>query len=255
MIIFREFSLFMKTIHKIFIQSYVLVLSLLIASCATRGPVIPLSGGGVYHTVEPGQTLWRISQAYRVDMKTLMAVNKIVDPSKLEKGQKLYIPGARGFVQVTPVSRWTHIVIHHSATFGGNADIFDKQHRQRGFWNGLGYHFVIDNGSNARRDGQVEIGHRWSKQMDGAHCNAMNMNQVGIGICLVGNFDEQFPSSSQFHSLTTLVKQLRRQFNIPVQNIIRHNQVTGKVTDCPGLKFPWEEFKGNLVIEKNLPRT
>ncbi len=234
---------------KLIIRSSIIVLALFIASCATRGPVSPGLRGGVYHTVEPGQTLWRICQTYRVDMKEVMSLNKIVDPAKIEKGQKIFIPRTQQFRKVQPTTRWTHIVIHHSATFAGNAEVFDKQHRQRGFWNGLGYHFVIDNGTNNRRDGQVEIGHRWTRQMDGAHCNAMNMNKVGIGICLVGNFDEESVSSSQFNSLTTLVTQLRRQFNIPMENIIRHNQVTGKATDCPGHNFPWEEFKQRINIE------
>ncbi|MBI4970765.1 MAG: N-acetylmuramoyl-L-alanine amidase [Candidatus Omnitrophica bacterium] len=197
--------------------------------------------------------MWRICQAYHVDMKEVMAVNKITDATKIEKGQKIFIPRANQFVQVRPTTRWTHIVVHHSATFAGNAEIFDKQHHQRGFWNGLGYHFVIDNGTNGRRDGQVEVGHRWTRQMDGAHCNAMNMNKVGIGICLVGNFDEDQPSQAQFQALTSLVSQLKRQFGVPEENILRHNMVTGKATDCPGLRFPWQTFKQQVVVATNQP--
>lgn len=236
---------------KLLFRSSILILSLLIASCATRAPIGPGLRGGVYHTVEPGQNLWRICQAYRVDMKEVMALNKITDATKIEKGQKIFIPRTNKFVQVRPNTRWTHIIVHHSATFAGNAEIFDKQHHQRGFWNGLGYHFVIDNGTNNRRDGQVEIGHRWTRQMDGAHCNAMNMNKVGIGVCLVGNFDEDSPSPAQFQALTALVAQLKRQFNIPTENILRHNMVTGKATDCPGNRFPWETFKEKVAIATN----
>lgn len=243
----------MRTFTQILLRVSIVVLGLMIASCATRGPINPAMRNGIYHTVEPGQNLWRICQAYRVDMKQVMVLNKITDPTKIEKGQKIFIPKAVQFVQVQPNTRWTHIVIHHSATFAGNADIFDKQHRQRGFWNGLGYHFVIDNGSDGKRDGQVEIGPRWTKQMDGAHCNAMNMNKVGIGICLVGNFDEDMPSQAQFNALTSLVSQLRRQFNVPVENILRHNMVTGKATDCPGLKFPWGEFKQRVTFDVGSP--
>jgi len=223
---------------------FIVMVSFLLASCATSGPID--SGKGIYHTVDKGQNLWRISQSYRIDIERLMKVNRIVDASKIEVGQKIFIPGAEQFINVEPAPRWTHIVIHHSATFKGNADIFDKQHRKRGFWNGLGYHFVIGNGSSRRRDGQLEIGHRWVKQMDGAHCNAMNMNKVGIGICLVGNFDEQIPSSSQLSALSTLVSQLQRQFNIASENIIKHNQVVGKNTDCPGHQFPWQQFKNGV---------
>ena len=48
---------------------------------------------------------------------------------------------------------WRYIVIHHSATASGNAAEFDREHRARG-WDGLGYHFVIDNGVGGP-DGRV----------------------------------------------------------------------------------------------------
>ncbi len=48
----------------------------------------------------------------------------------------------------------------------------DAIHRKRGFDRGLGYDFVIDNGTNTRVDGQIEASPRWIKQMEGAHCDA-----------------------------------------------------------------------------------
>lgn len=58
---------------------------LVIASCAAPG---------IYHVVEPGQTLYRIARAYGVDEAQLAKVNKVSDPTRLEAGQRLYIPGA-----------------------------------------------------------------------------------------------------------------------------------------------------------------
>ncbi|MFQ5589758.1 MAG: peptidoglycan-binding protein, partial [Phycisphaerae bacterium] len=52
--------------------------------------------------------------------------------------------------------RWTTIVIHHSATETGGASLFDRFHRKRG-WDGLGYHFVIGNGTDTP-DGLIEVG-------------------------------------------------------------------------------------------------
>lgn len=51
-------------------------------------------GGGVYHTVKPGQNLYRISRAYDVDKDYLARVNGISDPSMIKAGTRLYIPGA-----------------------------------------------------------------------------------------------------------------------------------------------------------------
>ncbi|MFH1783881.1 MAG: M23 family metallopeptidase [bacterium] len=49
---------------------------------------------GVYHVVKKGQTLWSISQAYRVDMKKIVKANGLYDASVIKVGQRLFIPGA-----------------------------------------------------------------------------------------------------------------------------------------------------------------
>jgi len=58
---------------------------------------------GVYHVVEPGQTLYRIAKTYAVDEAQLAKVNGITDPKRLEAGQRLYIPGATQTRPVPPV--------------------------------------------------------------------------------------------------------------------------------------------------------
>jgi lipoprotein NlpD len=49
---------------------------------------------GTYHTIGKGQTLWRISQAYGVELQDLAELNNILDPTKVKTGQKIFIPGA-----------------------------------------------------------------------------------------------------------------------------------------------------------------
>lgn len=49
---------------------------------------------GVYHVVEKHQTLYRICKTYRVDMKEVASLNNIADPSRIQTGQKIFIPGA-----------------------------------------------------------------------------------------------------------------------------------------------------------------
>ena len=57
--------------------------------------------GGVYHTVTPGVTLYRISQAYRISIAKLMEANKLPSPA-VRVGQKLFIPGAKAVLKVEP---------------------------------------------------------------------------------------------------------------------------------------------------------
>lgn len=48
---------------------------------------------GIYHTVKPGQTLYRIAKTYNIEEQRLARLNNIKDPKKLRANQKVYIPG------------------------------------------------------------------------------------------------------------------------------------------------------------------
>lgn len=141
--------------------------------------------------------------------------------------------------------RWKYIVIHHSETDKGNADTFDDAHRRRGYTYGLAYHFVICNGTSGRKDGQIEVGARWKKQMDGAHCRGTG-NKVGIGICLVGNFHKTKPTKKQLDSLLLMVNHLQAKYDIPVKNVKGHGEMPGAHTDCPGKNFRMKDFRKKL---------
>ena len=145
--------------------------------------------------------------------------------------------------------RWTAIIIHHSATAKGNMAVFDKEHRETMHWEGIGYDFVIGNGTGSG-DGQVEVTFRWTQQKVGAHVGATPgnwANEQGIGICLVGDFNRTSPSRRQMQSLTRLVSFLQKRYNIPSSRIYGHGTTAGaKATDCPGRNFPMARFKANL---------
>lgn len=227
--------------------------TLLISGCATKAPTMMPFGAPLYHTIAPGETLWGISKQYGVSVDHLMKANNIADASRIGSGMRIMIPkfGLKAKKKdAQPVStpgNWKYIVIHHSATPEGNAEIFDHDHRQRGFWNGLGYHFVICNGTTRRRDGEIQVGDRWVKQINGAHCNVGNMNEVGIGICLVGDFENgQRVTLRQMDSLISLVRSLQKSYDIPSDHVLRHSDVK-HTTECPGRNFPWRELQHSII--------
>ena len=238
------------------------LIPLILFGCSTSGPSylpsaaivpsvsVPISiPQDLYHQIGPMETLWRISKTYGVDMQAIVDANHLKDPTSISVGQKLLIPQAaqvRSIIPLYNVRPWSYIVIHHSATHEGNALTIDAMHYRRGFGNGLGYHFLIDNGTLGKEEGQIEVGPRWIKQTDGAHANAAGMNEKGIGICLIGNFSETYASEKQLNSLVFLVNVLRAHYAIPLDHVIRHRDVPGKHTECPGNYFPWQEFKRRL---------
>ena len=80
---------------------------LVINACAPRrvsiGRPSPSFKKGVTHVVERHQTFYRICKTYQVDMDKVASINEISDPSKIEVGQRIFIPGARRVLEVDVV--------------------------------------------------------------------------------------------------------------------------------------------------------
>jgi hypothetical protein len=146
--------------------------------------------------------------------------------------------------------RWAAIVLHHSGTENGNAAIFDKWHREGNHWEGVGYDFVIGNGTNSG-DGEVEVTFRWREQRTGAHCKTPDnwANESAVGICLVGNFEQSVPTARQMRSLMKLIGFLQKRYGIPKSRIYGHNTTPGaQRTACPGKRFPMARLKSMLAF-------
>lgn len=81
------------------------LISLLFSGCqGLQKAILDYSESGVYHTVQEGQTLYRISQVYGVNLSRLQRINQIADPSQLKVGSRLWIPEARRVLSVPSIS-------------------------------------------------------------------------------------------------------------------------------------------------------
>lgn len=139
-------------------------------------------------------------------------------------------------------NRWKYIVIHHSAGNYGNIEFLQRVHRQRQSQDpidAIPYHYVIGNG-NGMKMGEVASDWRKENNLWGAHVSERNSdrNFRGLGICLIGNFEETLLPEAQYQSLFSLTSQLIDQHSIPVANISGHGLTPGETTLCPGKKFP-----------------
>lgn len=68
---------------------------LFLGGCATAPLVMPPKPeglSGIYHRVKKGQTLWRISKIYNVDLDELAKINRICDATSIEVDQLIFIP-------------------------------------------------------------------------------------------------------------------------------------------------------------------
>ncbi len=149
-----------------------------------------------------------------------------------------------------PAREWRTIVLHHSATEQGDVASIDAVHRQQkdsagNPWLGIGYHFVVGNGQRMG-DGEVRATFRWRAQMAGAHAGRREQNEHGIGICLIGNFENTSPTPKQVAALTELLKSLSTRYAITRTHVLRHQDV--RSTLCPGRLFPWEQMLATVPV-------
>jgi len=101
---------------KLLIGSVILILLLDLGCAPPRG---------VYHTVEPGQTLYQISRSYEVEVSDLMRVNGIKDPTQLRAGTRLLIPGAER-KRVVPVT-----ALENTSSKGGQPTKVTPEHSRQ----------------------------------------------------------------------------------------------------------------------------
>src|SRR5207248_6629457 len=144
--------------------------------------------------------------------------------------------------------RWQFIVVHNSGTRQGSARIFDYYHRHvRRMKNVLAYHFVIGNGTSTG-DGQIEVGDRWRRQINGGHVHSDYLNNIDLGICLVGDFNRDQPTRRQLEACEELIRYLRQRcgkIDAHYAIVRPHREVNPPqwATDCPGDAFPYPWFR------------
>jgi hypothetical protein len=137
----------------------------------------------------------------------------------------------------------TGICIHHSLTEDGpvlDRTAIRKYHKDFNGWDDEGYHGYVE-----RVEDEIRIVSGRNLIYQGAHSPALN--RTHLGLCLVGNFDEQAPSQEIFDAAVRTCLGWMKMFpSIKRENITFHNMHSNK--SCPGKMFPRTAFL--LEIEK-----
>src|ERR1700694_5900451 len=87
--------------------------------------------------------------------------------------------------------------------------------------------------------GESEIGDRWVREMRRGRVHSDYMNNIGLGICLVGDFNRDQPTKAQLEACEELIRYLRERCG--KMTVRPHREVNPPrwATDCPGDVFPY----------------
>ncbi len=112
--------------------------------------------------------------------------------------------------------------------------------------NGIAYHFLIGNG-RGMRDGEIMASRRWDEQLQGGHLASEELNLISLGICLVGNFETEVPTTRQLQSLASLINYLLKRCRLGRSAVKTHQQINTIFTVCPGRNFPFKALLGMIA--------
>jgi N-acetylmuramoyl-L-alanine amidase CwlA len=138
-----------------------------------------------------------------------------------------------------------YIVIHYVGAVSSakaNANYFKNTYR------GASAHYFVDEKDIYQvvedKDVAWHVGAKYYK-----HLNCRNSNSIGIEMCCFNNNGKLDISENVVNRTAELTKELMKKYNIPVQNVLRHYDVTGKNCPAPFVanSTRWTNFLNKLV--------
>lgn len=152
-------------------------------------------------------------------------------------------------------SRIKFIVIHYTANNGdtawGNTNYFKSTYRE------ASAHYFVDETSVWRCVNDQDISWHCGGGLQGTNGHSFfnictNTNSIGIEMCSrkYSNGTYYFKEQTIMNCIL-LVKYLMNKYNVSLNNVIRHFDVTGKICPAPFVNNDslWNDFKNNLNKE------
>jgi len=137
-----------------------------------------------------------------------------------------------------------HLVVHHTAS---SPDITPQQiaayHVQRLDWPGIGYHFMVDPA------GQIYMTNR----LEAISYHVGLENETGVGVCLIGDFEQRPPPRPQLEATARLLAWLVGLTGLEATYIVGHGDLVP--TQCPGqLWFKEQSWQATLrqMVDQSL---
>ena len=144
-----------------------------------------------------------------------------------------------------------YIVVHYTANNGdraqGNGNYFSQPNR-----NASAHYFVDENEIVQSVKDNDTAWHCGAKSYKHPKCR--NDNSIGVEMCSEKDDKGRYYINEQTQNTAIkLIRVIMKKYNIPIRNVIRHYDVTGKMCPEPFVrnKVQWLDFKQKLIEIEN----
>jgi N-acetylmuramoyl-L-alanine amidase len=132
-----------------------------------------------------------------------------------------------------------YIIVHSTGREFDFPLLIKMRHKLLMGWEDIGFHYIIGNGRMFTENGKIYTGR--PADSVGTHLTGYNINSLTI--CLIGDFDRNYPNPAQTFSLLELLADKMKQYHIPLANVIGHDEIPGVIKSCPGKKFNMTDIR------------
>ncbi len=135
----------------------------------------------------------------------------------------------------------TKITLHHSLTKDSNTlswGAIRHYHTKVNGWSDIGYHYGVE-----FVDGEPEILIGRMPDTTGAHVKGHNSDNIGV--CFVGNFDNEPVPGEIWKAGVKLVKYLMKEHGIT--EVVGHCELYPQKS-CPGKQFDLDKFRKDVGL-------
>ena len=139
------------------------------------------------------------------------------------------------------------IVIHYTANNGdtarGNGKYFQSNR-------GVSAHYFVDENEIIRSVSDTRVAYHSGTSGKYYHPFCRNSNSIGIEMVSRKDSNNNYYIKSEvIHRTLSLTKSLMSKYKIPIDNVVRHYDITGKYCPAPFVHNPnqWTDFKKKLI--------
>ena len=147
------------------------------------------------------------------------------------------------------------LVVHHAATpRTTTVEQIRDYHVNHNGWRDIAYHYLLrqptDESPVQIAPGRYQDGDAYIESgEEGAHVYGY-VNYYSLGICCIGNFDEEKVPKRMYETLVQLLTSFLIAYELDESAVLGHREVPDQNTACPGSQFDLGKLRTD--VKKNL---